>query len=99
MFAVLIGALTLVALILPPPADARITRIEITTQESPTFGGYAWPGVGQYEKLVGKAFGEVDPVDPKNALRATGGTARSIRATSPPPTTTATTSPACGWST
>jgi len=49
-------------------ADARITKIDVTTTESPTFGGYSWPGVGQYEKLAGKAYGEVDPLDPKNAL-------------------------------
>ena len=48
--------------------QARITKIEITTTESPTFGGYSWPGVGQYEKLAGKAYGEVDPLDPKNAV-------------------------------
>jgi hypothetical protein len=31
------------------PADARITRIEIDTtrSQSPTFGGFSWPGVGQ----------------------------------------------------
>ncbi len=52
----------------PDVAEARITKIQITTMESPTFGGYAWPGVGQYEKIVGKAFGEVDPYDPKNAV-------------------------------
>lgn len=51
-----------------PDANARITRIQITIKESPTFGGYSWPGVGQYEKIVGKAFGEVDPADPKNAV-------------------------------
>jgi len=45
-------------------AEARITRIEITSTESPTFGGYSWPEVGQYEKLVGKAYGEVNPHDP-----------------------------------
>src|SRR2546422_4300713 len=56
------------ALIAAPAADARITRIQITTTESPTFGGYSWPGVGQYEKVVGKAFGEVDPFDTKNAV-------------------------------
>ena len=52
------------------PADARITRIEIDAarSQSPTFGGYSWPGVGQYEKLVGMAYGEVDPNDPKNAV-------------------------------
>jgi hypothetical protein len=49
------------------PSDARITKI-LTAKESPTFGGYSWAGVGQYEKIVGKAFGEVDPTDPKNAV-------------------------------
>ena len=53
---------------MPTPTEARITRIQIITKESPTFGGYSWPGVGQYEKIVGKAFGEVDPPDPKNAV-------------------------------
>ena len=52
------------------PTEARITRVQVTLTESPTFGGYAWPGVGQVEKIVGKAFGEVDPADPKNALIA-----------------------------
>jgi alpha/beta hydrolase family protein len=52
----------------PGVAEARITKIQITTTESPTFGDYSWPGVGQYEKIVGKAFGEVDPFDPKNAV-------------------------------
>jgi len=50
-----------------PAADPGITKVQITAQESPTFGGYSWPGVGQYEKIIGKAFGEVDPTDPKNA--------------------------------
>jgi len=52
----------------PGTADARIVRIQVTATESPTFGGYSWPGVGQYEKVVGKAFGEVDPFDTKNAV-------------------------------
>jgi hypothetical protein len=62
--------LPLYAVLLLPPAlaEARLTKVEITTTESPTFGGYSWPGVGQYEKIVGKAFGEVDPTDPKNAV-------------------------------
>ena len=51
-----------------PFAEARITRVEITGIERPAFGGYSWPGVGQYEKIVGKAYGEVDPTDPKNSL-------------------------------
>jgi hypothetical protein len=56
------------AMIAAAPADARVMKIHITTKESPTFGGYSWPGVGQYEKIVGKAFGELDPNDPKNAV-------------------------------
>src|SRR5438046_5535639 len=50
------------------PAHASIRKIQITARESPTFGGYSWPGVGQYEKIVGKAYGELDPSDRKNAV-------------------------------
>src|SRR5712691_10046747 len=50
------------------PAHARVKKIQVTARESPTFGGYSWPGVGQYEKIVGKAFGELDPNDPRNAV-------------------------------
>src|SRR5213592_1583693 len=49
-------------------AHARIRKIQITAKQSPTFGGYSWPGVGQYEKIAGKAFGELDPKDPTNAI-------------------------------
>jgi hypothetical protein len=51
-------------------AEAHIVRIVITRVESPTFEGTSFGGVGQYEKLVGRAFGEVDPNDPRNALIA-----------------------------
>ena len=44
-------------------ASARIIRIEISQVESPTFGGASFGDVGAYEKLVGRAFGEVDPRD------------------------------------
>ena len=54
-------ALAAAGFIAAPLAEARITRIEITATESPTFGGFSWPGVGQYEKLIGKAYGEVSP--------------------------------------
>jgi hypothetical protein len=55
-------------LVAAPAADARVTKIQITSKQSPTFGGYAFEGVGPYEKIVGKAFGELDPKDPKNAV-------------------------------
>lgn len=51
------------AVVHAPAADARITRIEITQTESPAFGGASFGDVGPYEKLVGRAFGEIDPRD------------------------------------
>src|SRR5205823_39985 len=50
-----------------PQAEAHITKIEITTRDV-AFGGYSWPGVGQYERIVGVAYGEVNPSDPKNSV-------------------------------
>jgi hypothetical protein len=50
------------------PAEARITKIEITSKESPTFEGKSFGTVGQYEKLFGRAHGEVDPKDRRNAV-------------------------------
>lgn len=52
----------------PVLADARITRIEISRVESPTFEGKSFGDVGQYEKLVGRVFGEIDPTAPRNAV-------------------------------
>src|SRR6202790_1889469 len=71
---VLTGTVSLLALsaagllIATPGAHARITKIQIISKESATFGGYAFKDVGAYEKIVGKAFGELDPEDPKNAV-------------------------------
>lgn len=36
--------------------------------ESPTFEGRSFGSVGQYEKLRGTAYGELDPSDPRNAV-------------------------------
>jgi hypothetical protein len=52
----------------PSAANARITRIEIKRVEQPTFEGRAFGTVGAYEKLYGRAYGEVDPKDPRNAV-------------------------------
>jgi hypothetical protein len=55
-------------------AHARITKIEITSVESPTFKDPAtgiartFGSVGAYEKLRGKAYGEVDPHDRHNRV-------------------------------
>ena len=48
-------------------AEARTTRIQILSRTT-AFGGYSFPGVGQYEVITGIATGEVDPKDPKNAV-------------------------------
>ena len=66
--AILNTLVMMAAMVAAPAADARITRVQITGTESPTFGGYSWPGVGQYERIVGKAFGEVNPLDARNAV-------------------------------
>ena len=44
--ALTVACLTLAA----APAQARVKKIQVTTKESPTFGGYSWPGVGQYRE-------------------------------------------------
>lgn len=55
-------------------AEARIKRIEITSVQSPTFIDLStsqprtFGSVGAYEKLRGKAYGEVDPHSPQNAV-------------------------------
>ena len=36
------------------PAHARITRMEISTVQSPTFEGISFGAGGQYEKLIGR---------------------------------------------
>jgi hypothetical protein len=48
-------------------AEARISRIEITKTE-PAFGGMTFGKAGSYDRLTGKAYGEVDPKAPANAI-------------------------------
>src|SRR5262249_54533153 len=48
--------------------EARVTRIVIEQRQSPAYEGRAFGAVGQYEILVGKAYGELDPKDPHNAI-------------------------------
>lgn len=49
-------------------ASARIVRVVIQRTESPTFGGASFGAPGPYEKLVGIAYGEVDPTDPHDKV-------------------------------
>lgn len=62
------SVLPLLALVALHSAEARITRIEITSVESPTFEGRSFGAVGTYDKLRGRAHGELDPADPRNAV-------------------------------
>ncbi|MEO8256752.1 MAG: alpha/beta hydrolase domain-containing protein [Acidobacteriota bacterium] len=48
--------------------QARVTRIEIVKVESPAPAGRGGTAAGAYERLTGKAHGELDPNDPKNAV-------------------------------
>lgn len=48
-------------------AMARIVRIEITRRQSPAYDGKKFGQVGAYEKLRGRAYGELDPNSPQNA--------------------------------
>src|SRR5438874_7543701 len=61
------SALAAGALTCTVAAEGRVVSV---TLSAPTiaFGGYSWPGVGQYEKITGVAYAEVDPADPRNAL-------------------------------
>jgi len=57
--------LLVVALLTPGSAQARVVFVQMSP---PTiaFGGYSWPGVGQYEKITGIAYAEVDSIDRRN---------------------------------
>ena len=63
----IVVAVLVLTLGLASRANADITRIVITSIESPTFEGVSFGEVGQYEKVRMRAFGEVDPNDPRNA--------------------------------
>jgi hypothetical protein len=48
-------------------AEGGVQRIEITERESPVFGGAEFADVGNYERLHGTVFGELDPTHRLNA--------------------------------
>jgi hypothetical protein len=60
-------ALTTGLLLAASAAEARITQIQILTRTT-AFGGYSFPGVGQYEVITGIATGEVNPNNSQNAV-------------------------------
>src|SRR5260370_17506317 len=62
----LAGALTAMHVFYSAPCEAGIVRIEVTKVE-PAFGGQTFGDVGAYERVIGRAYGEVDPSVPANA--------------------------------
>src|SRR3989449_4305747 len=56
------------ALLWASPADAHVKKIVIDKKVSPAFNGQSFGPAGQYETLAGRAFGELDPNDPRNAI-------------------------------
>jgi hypothetical protein len=55
-------------LALPSSVDARVKKIVVEKKVSPAFDGASFGPAGTYETLAGRAFGELDPKDPRNAL-------------------------------
>ena len=62
----LIGAIAVVCSV--SVTEAHVTRIEILKVESPAPGARAGASAAPYERISGKAYGELDPNDPKNAV-------------------------------
>jgi hypothetical protein len=54
---------TFMGLVLAADVSAQITRIDFEVVESPAFDGESFGGIGQYERIRGIAYGEVDPED------------------------------------
>ena len=50
------------------PTQARVTKIVIDSRTSPAFEGQVFGDAGQYETIAGRAYGELDPRDPLNAI-------------------------------
>src|SRR5438552_16278351 len=59
--------LVVALLALPSAADARVKKIVIEKKVSPAFDGATFGPAGQYETIAGRAFGELDPADSRNA--------------------------------
>ena len=64
---VLMGA---AAMTCATPAGAKVKRIvfDKTKSESRAYDGKSFGSAGQYEKIVGQAYGELDPKDRRNAI-------------------------------
>src|SRR5438445_11999380 len=59
--------LSIALLLFPSVSFGEITKI-IIEKRAPFANGYEFPVAGAYEKLVGKAYGELDPKSPLNKM-------------------------------
>jgi hypothetical protein len=59
--------LTVASFLVPLTSTARVTRF-VVTQTRIFAGGMSFGSVGQYQRLDGTAYFEVDPKDPLNAM-------------------------------
>ena len=66
-FAWTVNAVFVIAM-LAAPAQADVKKIVVDKKVSPAFDGKFFGSAGQYETLVGRAFGELDPNDPHNRI-------------------------------
>lgn len=48
--------------------EAHVRKIVVDKKVSPAFDGATFGSAGRYETLAGRAFGELDPNDPHNAI-------------------------------
>ena len=62
---------------IPALSEARVISVQMNAATI-AFGGYSWPGVGQYEKITGVAYAEVDPADRRNSIIVDIGLAASV---------------------
>lgn len=65
-----IALIWLALLALASSADAKVIRIVIdkNKSESPTYSGKEFGNAGQYERIVGQAYGEIDPKNAHNSI-------------------------------
>jgi alpha/beta hydrolase family protein len=66
----LVALLCVVILAIAASANAKVKRIVIdrSKSESPAYGGKSFGSAGQYEKIAGRVYGELDPKDPHNSI-------------------------------
>ena len=61
-------AVAIALLTATPAVEARVKKIVIDQRVSPAFDGRPFGDAGPYETLAGRAFGELDPNDPRNTI-------------------------------